>query len=149
MALPPASFNQFSRTAFRAVRLVQHSVVWSPYGWVTMLVNCVDQVEFPQSLVIPYMNAKLGLEYPGLGLLANFNYDQMKANKTQGNKYWVETGDSYVEWLGTLTPEEDSQVQQAIPLMPPVQPALMDGLAEDSQVEAPEMERPADEEEDQ
>ena len=61
MALPPASFNQFAKGSMQAVSLVENSVVWIPYGWVTMLVNCRGQLDIPQALVIPYLNAKLAL----------------------------------------------------------------------------------------
>ena len=75
MALPSVSFNQFAKGLMHAVRLVENSVVWIPYGWVTMMVNCMGQVDSPRALVIPYLNAKLALGYPSLGLLVNLHFD--------------------------------------------------------------------------
>ena len=132
MALPPASFNQFATGPMQAVKLVENSVIWIPYGWVTMMVNNVGQLGFPQTLVIPYLNAKLALGYPGLGHLVNFHFDHVKAN--QGTlKYWSEHGDSYSEWLGTLNRHEDIQaIQDEFKEVCPLgQQALMDGHAED------------------
>ena len=87
MALPPASFNKFATGPMQAVKLVENSVIWIPYGWATMMVNNVGQLGFPQTLVIPYLNAKLALGYPGLGRLANFHFDLVKANQGKGGKY--------------------------------------------------------------
>ena len=81
MNLPPASFNQFSRTCFKAVRLVKHTVVWIPYGWVSILVNMRGQLDSAQALVIPYLNAKLALDYPSIGLLVTFHAEFVKANQ--------------------------------------------------------------------
>ena len=137
MALPPASFNQFAKGSMQAVRLVENSVVWIPYGWVTMMVNCRGQMDIPQALVIPYLNAKLALGYPSLGLLVNFHLEHVKANNGVGHQFWTDHGDSYVEWLGALNPPEDSQVPQlAIPIqdiqeVPPGPPALCDGQPDD------------------
>ena len=50
------------------------------------------------------------------------------------SKYWAEHGDSYIEWLGNLMRQEDSQPsQEGGPVTPPCQPALMDGHAEEEQ----------------
>ena len=126
----------------QAVRLVENSVVWIPYGWVTMLVNNSGQEVIPNTLVAPYFNAKLILGYPGCGLLINFTLDHVKANDGSG-KYWKEHGESYAEWLGTLHRQEDSQLapvpaspphssfQESSQVIPPGPPALMDGTAED------------------
>ena len=125
MGLPPASFNQFANGAIHAVRLVENSVVWIPYGWVTVMVNCVKQLGFPKTLVIPYLNAKLAVRYPSLGMLANFHIENVKANQAKGHKYWTEHGDGYIEWLGTLNQHpEDSQLPLAETRA--IQPALMD-----------------------
>ena len=114
-----------------AVKMVENAVAWIPYGWVTILVNSLGQDAFPKLLVIPYLNAKLALNYPSISMLVNFNFDHMKANQLEGNKYWMDNGDSYAEWLSGLSHQEDSQVRLAIQI-PPGQPrALMDGSAED------------------
>ena len=141
MALPPASFNQFASGSMQAVRLVENSVVWIPYGWVTITVNCARQVEFPHTLVIPYLNAKLALGYPPIGLLVTFHLEHVKANQGKGAKYWTDHGDSYIEWLGTLNLLEDSQIDlEGIQTSPPGQAALMDGPAEDADMEHEETE---------
>ena len=130
VALPPASFNRLAKGSMQAGRLAENSVFWIPYGWVTILVNCTGQVEFPRTLVIPYLNAKLALGYPSIGLLVNFHIDHVKSNKEKGGTYWNQHGDSYMEWLGTLDVQEARQVDQdGTQVIPP--PALMDGKAED------------------
>ena len=92
MNLPPASFNQFSRTCFKAVRLVKHIVVWIPYGWVSILVNMRGQLDSAQALVIPYLNAKLALDYPSIGLLVTFHAEFVKANQEKGLKHILGAG---------------------------------------------------------
>ena len=111
----------------RAVRLVQHSVVWIPYGWVTMLVNCRGQMDIAQALVIPYLNAKLAIGYPSLGLLVTFHNEWVKAHQENGVKHWKEHGDSYLEWLANLNSQGDiSAVGADIP-------ALEDGTVDEGE----------------
>ena len=112
----------------QAVRLVQHSVVWIPYGWVTMLVNCRGQLDFAQALVIPYLNAKLAIGYPSLGLLVTFHNQWVKAHQENNQKHWKEHGDSYLEWLANLSngPQGDIQAIEDSRAGAEV-PALMDG----------------------
>ena len=108
MALSLDIFNQFSKMSLQAVLLNENSVVWIPYGWVIMLVNCRDQLVMPQALVIPYLNAKLALRYPSLGLLAKFHIENVKFNQKNRVKHWTDYGGSYLEWLSSLIPQEDS-----------------------------------------
>ena len=148
MALPPASFNHFAKTSLGAVKVMENSVVWIPYGWVTMLVNCRGQLDVPQALAIPYLNAKLALGYPSLGLLVNFHYDYVKANQQNGSKHWREHGDSYLEWLATLNRQEDSSAVhagtpiQGQPALMDIQgpAALMDGPVDDGESQPKDME---------
>ena len=63
-----------------------------------------------------------------MGMLVNFQLDNVKANHKKGVIHWTEHGDSFSEWLGNLNCQDDTQVQQAgIQVSPPGQPALMDG----------------------
>ena len=120
MNLPPSACNQLAGTSFRAVRIVKETVVWIPYGWVTMLVNCMGQLDVSQALIIPYLNAKLALAYPSLGILVNFHVEYVKNHKQNGVNHWKEHGDTYLEWLATLS----SAVNTDTP--PPNTPAIMD-----------------------
>ena len=113
--------------------MVENSVVWIPYGWVTIMVNCTGQVGFPRTLVIPYLNAKLAAAYPSLGQLVNFHFTNVEANKDTGGKFWKEHGDSYLEWLGILNCQDD---QEGTRIVNPGQPALCltEGLVEDGDI---------------
>ena len=75
MAHVPAlgQLQPLSNGAMYAATLVEHSVVWIPYGWAVILVNCTEKSDFPMSLVIPYLNAKLAVSYPSIMRLVNFN----------------------------------------------------------------------------
>ncbi len=53
MGLPPSAFSQFANASLQAVMLNENSVVWIPYGWVTMMVNFKAQSGIPQAMVIP------------------------------------------------------------------------------------------------
>ena len=130
MELPPASFNQFANGSFKAIKLVEKAVVWIPYGWVAMMVHCSRDIS--NTLVIPYLNAKLALGYPSMGMLVSFHMENVKANQQKGMKHWTEHGDSFCEWLGNLNCEDDIQAQQAgIHAILSSQPALMDGVVDD------------------
>ena len=83
MALSPDILNQFSKMSLQAVLLNENSVVWIPYGWVIMLVNCGDQLVMPQALVIPYHNPQLALRYPSLGRLANFHIEKCEGQSEE------------------------------------------------------------------
>ena len=129
--LPPTNFNQFAKAHFQVVRLVQQSVVWIPYGWVTMLVNCRNTLDICQALVIPYLNANLAIGYPSLGLLVTFHIQLVKAHQANGQKHWKEHGDSYLEWLANLSngPQGDIHAIEDSRAGAEVQ-ALMDGQAD-------------------
>ena len=101
MALPPSSFNQFAKGPMQAVRLVENSVAWIPYGWVTMTINAMSQAEYPRTLVIPYLNAKLALGYPSLSVLVNFHLDYVKSVQGMSSKYWADHGRATLSGLAT------------------------------------------------
>ena len=130
MGLSAPGFDKFAKGSMHAVRMVENLVVWIPYGWVTMMVNCTKEI--PMALVIPYLNAKLALGYPSIGLLVNFHLENVKANQRKGGTYWTEHGDSFIEWLGNLNAQEDIQVAQVANRGTPPEPrALEDGRVED------------------
>ena len=136
MNLPPANFTQFSAGTLQAVKLVEKSVIWIPYGWVTLMVNYVGEPGFPRTMAIPYLNANLALGYPSLGMLVKFHVDLVRANQGKGGKFWSQNGDAYVEWLGNLDRQEDSQVIQDETKEGAGQPAaLMDGMADDGETQ--------------
>ena len=105
-----------------------------------MLVNCRGQLDIAQALAIPYLNAKLAIGYPSLGLLVTFHNQWVKAHQENNQKHWKEHGDSYLEWLSNLNngTQGDVQVVQAIQdsRVGTDVPALEDGQVdeEDSQL---------------
>ena len=134
MNLPPSSFNQFSAGTISAVKMTENMVVWIPYGWVTLMVNNVGEPGFPRTMVIPYLNAKLALGYPSIGLLIKFHIDHVKANQGKGAKYWTQHGDTYMEWLGNLDRHAGSPaIQDESQVNSVGQPALMDGHEDDGE----------------
>ena len=140
MGLAPLNFNHVAKTSFRAAKLVEGTVLWIPYGWVPVMVNCAAQPELPMTLVIPYLSAKLALRFTSIGMLVNFQFYNVTANKHAGGQMWKEHGDSYLEWLSclkqqeaTLPAIEDTQCEE------PGVHAIMDGKL-DHQSEAKEQE---------
>ena len=93
-----------------------------------------------QTLVIPYLDAKLALRYPYIALLVNFHLGHVKqGNREKGNRYWgAENADAFVEWLTGLNCHDPSQVEhedtQTTPAGPP---ALMDEPASYEDLDSP------------
>ncbi len=134
MGLPPGAFNHFATTSLKAVMLNENSVVWIPYGWVTMLVNFKAQSSIPQALLVPYLNAKLAFRYPSLGLLVNFHVENVKASQMNKGRFWTDQGDSYLEWLATILRRDgSSNASEVTEVMNSCQPALMDGKVDEGE----------------
>ena len=109
----------------RAIKLVEHAVVWIPYGWVTILVSCTGQIGSPVSLVIPYLSPKLALTCSSIGLLVNFNLELNEARAA--GQYGKDDAASYAEWLGPLNPQEESQLGDNPPSGQSSQPTGLGG----------------------
>ena len=133
--LPPAVFERFANDALRGVRMMEGAVVWIPVGWCAIMVNS-QQHSWSSTLAIPYVNTKLALDYPGIGILANFHLEHVRFHQEQGAKHWSEHGDSFIDWLNNFAGRDGDQIEQ-LPLEDslPRQLALMDNMAdvEDSQ----------------
>ncbi len=112
--------------------LNENSVVWIPYGWVTMMVNFKAQSSIPQALVVPYLNAKLAFRYPSLGLLANFHVEIVKANQKNKGRFWTDHADTFMEWLATLLRQDGSaNASEVTEDTNSYQPVLMDMTVDD------------------
>ena len=91
---------------------------------------------FYQTLVIPYLNAKLALKYTGIGMMVNFHIKMVQDYQVKGT-VWADHGPAYREWLANLlTSTEDSQVireQLKTEVDDQGHPALMDRDGEEEE----------------
>ena len=112
------------------------TVVWIPVGWCASMVNSYHH-SWSSTLAIPYVNTKLALGHPGIGILVNFHIENVRYHQERGAKHWSEHGDSFIDWLTNFAGRDGDQIEQ-LPLEDslPRQLALMDNMAdaEDSQL---------------
>ena len=107
-AMPYQLFSCWADTHAKFVRLTPGSAFWMPYGWYGFMLARPSDEDVVSVLAQPYVTMALAHQCALWNLVSDALQTNIQQSVKDGNKWYVQNGPSFIEWLRSKPPAGDS-----------------------------------------